>query len=66
MSTEHVMIEDCLIVHETESAILIEHEYLDDDEQVWIPRSQIESIKQNGRTAKIYMSAWIAEAKGLI
>lgn len=52
------------LLHETDSAILIEV----DDEQIWLPFSQIERITRypNGAVCDIVMSAWIARAKNLI
>lgn len=52
------------LLHETDDAILIEV----DDEQMWIPFSQIERITRYPKSSAcdIVMAAWLAKKKGLI
>lgn len=60
--TQEVEIE-CEFIRETDAAVLIEV----DDEQMWIPLSQISSMCRPQRgMGKIVMSQWIANQKGLI
>lgn len=66
MSAEYILVEDLEIVRETEKAICVRHDYLDDNEVIWLPRSQIGMIDKHGKKVDIYMSAWIAKEKDLI
>lgn len=57
----------CIIVRESGKAILIHGE--DNDEEVWIPFSQIVKLVRDGEgspRARIIMSQWIAQQKGLV
>lgn len=55
----------CIIQRETDNAVLIKDPA--DDEEHWIPYSQIEMIKRlEGMQAIVRMSDWIAEKKGLL
>ena len=55
----------CHIKHETDNAILIEDETM--DEPIWIPLSQVEEIHRNkDGLATVVMTDWIARVKGLI
>jgi hypothetical protein len=61
-------IEKCLVVHETEKAILVEHEFFDtEDCQIWIPQSQVDEdseIWKKGQLGDLVVSSWFAEQKG--
>ena len=54
------------ILHETENAIKVFDYY--SEEEVWLPLSQINSIKREAHTdqADIEVARWIAEKKGMI
>ena len=53
---------ECKRERETDAAVLI----VVDDEQVWIPLSQVESMHFDGRgNGTIVISDWIANQKGL-
>lgn len=55
----------CYIKHETENAILIEDETL--DEPIWIPLSQVDEIhRAKDGLATVVMTDWIARRKGLL
>ena len=55
----------CYIKYETDNAILIEDETL--DEPVWIPLSQIDEIhRAKDGLATVVMTDWIARQKGLL
>lgn len=60
MSKQDVDIE-CDIITETDAAILI----LVDDEEFWIPRSQVKRIECAQYADTVTMTAWIAEQKGI-
>jgi len=63
---ETVTFYDATVVVSREKALLVE---LDDGEEVWFPRSQIEygetDIEEEGDTGTIEVTMWIAEQKGL-
>lgn len=55
---------DVTIKHETENALLIDHEDL--DESVWIPLSQISYISRRSKdTDTVTMTEWVARKVGL-
>lgn len=53
---------ECTFLRETENAVQIEV----GDEQLWIPLSQVSSMRKGKGGGKIVMSQWIANQKGLI
>lgn len=55
----------CEFVHESENAVLIKDPT--DDEEYWIPLSQVEEMSHDPKTnfGTIVMSDWIAKTKGL-
>ena len=55
----------CRRVRESDIAVLIVAD--DNDEEMWIPFSQIVSLHFDGRgEGSIVMTRWIAEQKGLV
>lgn len=55
-------LERCVRVRETDNAVLIEY----DDEEIWIPLSQVESMHFNKLgLGSIVITDWIAKQKGL-
>lgn len=60
MSRQDVEVE-CDIVRETDNAILLRV----DDEEIWIPLSQVKRIQRGNSLDTITMTAWIAEQKGI-
>ena len=55
----------CYIKYETDNAILIEDETL--DEPIWIPLSQVDEIhRAKDGLATVVMTDWIARRKGLL
>lgn len=63
---EVVDVKNVDILHETEKALLIDREDL--DEPVWIPLSQIDSIHRSPKPFEswIVVKKWIAKQRGLI
>lgn len=58
------IIVECRRVRETDNAVLIVAD--DNDEEVWIPFSQVSSMHFDGRgNGHVVMTRWIAEQKGL-
>ena len=53
-------------IAETEAAILVQI----DDEEVWIPRSQLHpednEVREVGDVGELVITEWIAEEKGLV
>ena len=63
-ASNYVHLEDVEIVRETDAAFLI----LVDDEDHWIPKSQIadpERYSEGDRHCTISITEWIAEQKGI-
>lgn len=50
-------------VRETEKAILIRTK---DDEEHWIPKSQIKNSVTIGETVEMVIPEWLAEEKGIL
>jgi hypothetical protein len=73
MSKESVEVWDVMLIASTDKAYLIRNV---ENEEVWVPKSQVEHIefgrdlKENGKSVKeitrMTMPEWIAEKKGLI
>ena len=49
------------IMRETEKAVLVDI----NDEEVWLPLSQVEEITRRPEGDTLLITAWIAEQKGL-
>ena len=49
------------VVHQTDDAILI----VQDDEEVWIPFSQITAPGEEDELREMWIPLWLAEKKGL-
>lgn len=56
---------DVKLLHKTENAILITQ---DDENKVWLPKSQIEFEEDEGGTGRVLVTLpeWLAREKGLI
>lgn len=50
------------VLYETDLAILV----LCDEEEIWLPKSQLEEWPDIGEEGTVIMTEWIAEEKGLI
>lgn len=59
---EQVRIDVEEIKRETDAAILV----LYNDEDVWIPLSQVHSIHRDPDRLHLYVTPWIAKQKGLV
>jgi len=59
------IIEDVEVIHETQDAILVKSENLDED--TWIPQSQVQAeseVWKNGQKGDLVVSEWFARKKG--
>jgi hypothetical protein len=70
-NSDLIDLEDWVLHHETEKAVLVSEEH--DSEKFWLPLSQVE-VEQTGRKTKfsklpivdITLPQWLAEEKGLV
>jgi hypothetical protein len=60
-TTNHVNI-TCSVKHETHQAILVD----DGDQQVWLPKSKIETDAVGDGTIIVRVPEWLAKDRGLI
>ena len=67
---ESFTIDDCLILHETERAILVESDNIEnEDGQLWVPKSQVHDdseIWTKGENGRLTVNMWFAEQNGLV
>lgn len=67
MDNETVEFSNVKVIHETEKAILVKIENV--EENVWIPKTQINEyseVFEMGTEGKLIVTEWIAKQKGLI
>jgi len=65
MSSNQMETHDVTLLHETDSAILVEN---DCGEEIWLPKSQIDFNDEGaeaGALIEIDVPRWLAEEKGL-
>lgn len=58
---EYKIVEDCETVSETDNAVLI----LIDNEEKWIPKSQLEDWPDKGEEGEIIITKWWGEKEGI-
>ena len=58
----HVEVQFDELVHETDMAYLLEIY----GQQMWIPKSQVDDLFEDGEGNKIIVKEWLAREKGLI
>lgn len=57
---------DVHLIAETEKAVLVNLDETNEDDAVWLPKSQIEINKKQKTTINITLPEWLALNKGLI